>query len=184
MVIQAGTVATKSPETKAARRGQSDDLRLDEVLKRIDVYGRLAYGGQCVAAMAMIAAPVLFIEATVAPFVLWDDNRAEALTFWLGGWAVAAGVEAGAIALAVFCWRWSGDWITEWPGYAVGVGIGIVANGALAFMLTSTPVPVIASFGITIGAAFLAGFIVAGNLGGTKVLVEQRERRMRAMRRR
>ncbi len=160
------------------------DLRLDSVMKSIDVYGRLAFGGQCAAAMAMLAGPLIFITATILPFALWDDNRAQALSLWLGGWLLAAGVTAAAVAFAVLCWRWSGDWITEWPGYAVAFGIAGVANAVLAYMLTSTPVPVYVSFAATMGAAALAGIIVAGNLAGTKVLSETRLQRQRPVIRR
>ena len=157
----------------------TSELRLDEVLRRIDVYGRLAFGGQVAAAMAMLAAPAIFVVACILPFVLWDDNRGQALFFWLGGWVLAVLTEAGGIAFGVFCWRWSGDWITEWPGYAVGFAIAGAANLVLAYLLTSTPVPVPASFAMAIGAAFAAGFVIAGNLAGTKVLAEQREQRQR-----
>ena len=162
----------------------SNDLRLEEVLQRIDVYGRLAFGGQCVAAMAMLAAPVLFVTCAILPFYLWSDDRGQALLFWLGGWALAIAVEAAGIAFGVFCWRWSGDWITEWPGYAVGFGFGAAGLAALAYMLTSTPVPVPASFPITMSAVFVAGILVAGHLGGARVLPEQREERQRALARR
>jgi hypothetical protein len=162
----------------------TSDLRLDEVLRRIDVYGRLAFGGQVVAAMAIIAGPILFVVACIVPFYFWNDDRAQALLYWLGGWALAIATEAAGIAFGFFCWRWSGDWITEWPGYAVGFGIAGVANLVLAYMLTSTPVPIPASIAITIGLAFLVGFVVAGNLAGTKVLEEQREARQRSLARR
>jgi hypothetical protein len=157
----------------------STELRLDELLRRIDVYGRLAYGGQVAAAMAMLAAPAIFIVASILPFVLWDENRGEALFLWLGGWLLAVLTEAGGIALGFFCWRWSGDWITEWPGYAVGFAIAAIANAVLAYLLTSTPIPIPASFALAIGTAFAVGFVIAGNLAGTKVLAEQRERRLR-----
>jgi hypothetical protein len=162
----------------------SGDIRLDVVMKRIDVYGRLAFGAQCVAAMAMIAGPLLFVTASVLPFVVWDDNVGEALALWLGGWALAVGVTIAGVALAVFAWRWSGDWITEWPGYAVGVTFATIADVALAFLLTSTPIPIPASFGIAMGAAFVAGCLVAGHLGGARVLPEQRQRQRELARRR
>lgn len=162
----------------------SSDLRLDEVLERIDVYGRLAFGGQCVAAMALVGAPIFFVTVSILPFFLWGDNRAEALTVWLGGWALAAGAGVAAAAFGVFCWRWSGDWITEWPGYAVAFCIALVANGVLAYMLTSTPVPVYLSFAVTMMAAFAAGFLVAGHLAGTHVLTDTRHQRQGALARR
>jgi hypothetical protein len=160
------------------------ELRLDEVMKSIDVFSRLAFGGQVVAAMALIAGPLLFLTACILPFFLWDDDRREALIVWLGGWGLSAAVVAAAIAFAVFCWRWSGDWITEWPGYAVAFGIAGVADAALAYMLTSTPVPVSLSFAATMAGAFAAGVLVAGNLAGTHVLVETRQQRPRAFVRR
>jgi hypothetical protein len=158
----------------------SGDLRLDAMMKSIDVYGRLAFGGQCVAAMALLGGPLLFITASILPVVVWDDNRAQALGLWLGGWLLAVGVTAGAAAFAAFCWRWSGDWITEWPGYAVAFGIAGIADAVLAWMLTSTPVPIYLSFLATMGAALIAGIAVAGNLAGMHVLSETRLQRQRS----
>jgi len=160
------------------------DLRLESVIKSIDVLGRLAYGGQCVAAMAMEAAPLIFITACILPFVIWGNDRGDALAVWLGGWLVAAATAAAGVVLGVFCWRWSGDWITEWPGYAVAFGFAVVANAALAYMLTTTPVPIYGSFAATIAAVFLAGVLVAGHLGGMRVLPDQRAERQRGAARR
>jgi hypothetical protein len=150
------------------------DISIEEVMRSIDVLGRLAFAGQCVAAMAMIAAPLLFVAAAIVPFFVWGDNRGEALLYWLGGWALAIGLGAAGAGLAFFCWRWSGDWITEWPGYATGIGIAAVADAVLAYMMTSTPVPIMGSIAITAGAAFAAGFLIAGHLAGTQVLAETR----------
>jgi hypothetical protein len=160
------------------------DLSIEQVMKSIDVFGRLAFGGQCVAAMAMIAGPLLLITAAILPFFLWNDNRGEAIGYWLGGWLLAVGVAAAGTAFALFCWRWSGDWITEWPGYATGFGIAGIANAVLAYLVTSTPVPVYGSFAMTMGAAFLAGLLVAGHLAGTHVLAETRHQRRPTVRRR
>lgn len=159
---------------------RSGELRLDEVMKSIDVYGRLAFGGQCVAAMAILAGPALFIAASIVPWFVWDDNRGEALALWLGGWAVAAGVTAAGVLFGAFCWRWSGDWITEWPGYAVAFSAAALACGALAWLMTSTPMPVYVSIAACTGAAFVFGIIVAGNLAGTQVLEETRQQHRQA----
>ena len=162
----------------------SNELRIDTVLKSIDVYGRLAFGGQCVAAMAIIAAPLLLVTASIVPFAIWGDDHREAIFVWLGGWGLAVAIGAAGVAFGVFCWRWSGDWITEWPGYVVAFGFAGVANGGLAYMLTTTPIPVYASFAFAMAAAFVAGSLVAGHLGGMRVLPEQREQREREMARR
>jgi len=169
---------------RQSRGERMNELRLDSVMKSIDVYGRLAFGGQCVAAMMIIASPALFVTTSIVPFVIWDDHQSTALLYWLGGWALAIAVGASGIALGLFAWRWSGDWITEWPGYAVAFGIAGVANAVLAYLLTSTPVPVVASIAATMTAAFTAGCLVAGHLGGMRVLPEQREQRQRAAARR
>lgn len=153
------------------------ELRFDEVLRRIDVYGRLAFGSQCVAAMAMIAAPILFVTVIILAIRRWDDDTAQAAGILFGGVALSAAVGVAAVALAVFAWRWSGDWITEWPGYATGFGIAGVADAVLAYLITSTPVPVYLSFAMALAAAFAAGSVVAGNLAGTQVLDETRRRR-------
>ncbi|MEX2246099.1 MAG: hypothetical protein WEC75_05385 [Dehalococcoidia bacterium] len=159
------------------------DLRLDAVMKSIDVFGRLAFGGQCVAAMAMIAAPLLLVTAAVLPFYRWDESRGEAIALWLVGWVVAVAVAAGGVAFAVFCWRWSGDWITEWPGYAVGISIAGVGDGALGYLLTSTGLNIYLSFALAVTSVFAAGILVAGNLAGTHVLPDQRRQRALARRR-
>jgi hypothetical protein len=160
------------------------DMSIEQVMRSIDVLGRLAFAGQCVAAMAMLAGPLLFITASIVPWFLWDDHRGEAVGTWLGGWLLAAGMTGGGVVLAVFCWRWSGDWITEWPGYATGFGIALAALLVLAYLLTSTPVPVPASIAITTGSAFAAGSLVAGHLAGTRVLDETRHQRPPGARRR
>jgi hypothetical protein len=160
------------------------EISIEHVMRSIDVLGRLAFGGQCVAAMAMIAGPLLFVVATIVPFFVWGDNRGEALLYWLGGWALAIGLGAGGAALAFFCWRWSGDWITEWPGYATGIGIAAIADAVLAYLMTSTPVPIAGSIAMTAGAAFAVGFLIAGHLAGTQVLAETRLQGPRVVRRR
>jgi hypothetical protein len=159
------------------------ELRLDVVMKSIDVYGRLAYGGQIVAAMAMLAGPVLFVTCAVLPFVLWDDDRGDALLVWLGGWGVSLALVAGGMAFALFCWRWSGDWITEWPGYAIGIATAALANGVIAWLITSTPVPVYLAVLAVAGGAFAVGLLIAGNLAGTQVLQATRPARALARRR-
>jgi hypothetical protein len=146
------------------------------------VYGRLAFGGQCVAAMAMIAGPVLFITACIVPFAVWGDDR--------GGAAVlarrlGAGDRGGAAASRSARSPGAGRATGSLNGrYAVGFGIAGVATAVLAYMLTSTPVPVYASFAAMMAAAFVAGCLVAGHLGGMRVLPEQREQRQRAAARR
>ena len=161
-------------DAATGRQRMNSELRLDSLMKSIDVFGRLAFGGQCIAAMALIAAPLIFVTACVVPFVVWHDNHGEALLLWLGGWAVAIAVGAAGVGLGVFCWRWSGDWITEWPGYAVAFAFAGIANAALAYMLVETDVPIYGSFLATMSALFAAGFLVAGHLGGTGVLPQQR----------
>ena len=159
----------------------SNELRIDDMLKSIDVYGRLAFGGQCVAAMAMIAAPLLLLTASILPFAIWGDNHREAIAVWLGGWVLALVVGAAGVGFGVFCWRWSGDWITEWPGYAVAFGFAGLGNAGLGYMLTSTPIAIYLSFGVAMSAVFVAGLLVAGHLGGMHVLPEQREQREREL---
>ncbi len=161
-----------------------NEIRLDAVMKSIDVYGRLAFGGQCVAAMAMLAGPALFVTACVVPFVVWGDDHAAALVYWLGGWALGIGVGAAGLGVALFAWRWSGDWITEWPGYAVGFGIAGVADVLIVCLVVLTQVPAYASVLVSMAGAFVAGLLVAGHLGGMRLLPEQREQRQRAAARR
>jgi hypothetical protein len=161
-----------------------NETRLDAALKRIDVYGRVAFGGQCIGAMAMLAGPAMFIAACVIPFVVWGDDHAAAIVYWLAGWALGIFVAAGGLGFALFAWRWSGDWITEWPGYAVGFGIAGVADLLAVAGVVLTQVPAYAVVLVAMAAAFGAGCLVAGNLAGMRLLPEQRQQRQRAAERR
>jgi len=158
----------------------SSDLRFEQMMKSIDVYGRLAFGAQCVATMAIVAGPALLVTASILPFYVWDGESVRAVLAMLGGWVLALVVTLLGVALGVFAWRWSGDWITEWYGYAVAFAIAIIADAVLALMLTSTPVPVYASFLSTAAAAFVVGALIANRLGGSRVLNEQFEQRGQA----
>lgn len=151
----------------------SSEVRFEQVMRSIDVYGRLAFGAQCVAAMAILAGPLLLITATIWPYYHWDDEHGRALLAMVAGWALAFAVTAAGLGLGFAAWRWNGDWITEWYGYAVGFGIAGVANATLALLLTSTPVPVYLSFIAAIAASFVAGALVANRLGGSRVLDRQ-----------
>jgi hypothetical protein len=155
----------------------SSEVRFEQVMRSIDVYGRLAFGAQCVAAMAMLAGPLLLVTASVWPYYYWDDAHTRAVLVMLAGWVLAVAVTAVGLGLGFAAWRWNGDWITEWYGYAVAFGIAGVANTALGLMLTSTPVPVYLSFTVAIAAAFVAGALVANRLGGSRVLDRQLEER-------
>jgi hypothetical protein len=155
-----------------------NELRLDVVMKKVDVYGRLAFGAQCAAAMAMIAGPVVFVAAFIVPFVVWQDDVGAAIIWVVAGVAMGIGVAAGGLGLALFAWRWSGDWITEWPGYAVGFGIAAVADALLVYLYFRTDVPGLLALAITVAAAFGVGCLVAGRLGGMRLLPEQREQRL------
>lgn len=155
-----------------------NELRLDDVMKKIDVYGRVAFGAQCAAAMAMIAGPVVLVAAFIVPFVVWHDEVGSALLWMIAGVAMGIGVTAGGLGTAVFAWRWSGDWITEWPGYAVGFGIAAVADLLLVYLFFRTDVPGLLALVITMAAAFGVGCVVAGRLGGMRLLPEQREQRL------
>ena len=154
-----------------------NELRLDDVMKKIDVYGRVAFGAQCAAAMAMIAGPLVFVAAFIVPFVVWQDDVGPALVWLVAGIALGIGVAAGGFGVALFAWRWSGDWITEWPGYAVGFSIAAIADLLLAYFFFRTDVPGLLSLVITVAAAFGVGCLVAGHLGGMRVLPAQREQR-------
>ncbi len=155
-----------------------NELRLDDVMKRIDVYGRVAFGAQCAAAMAMIGGPVVVVGAFIVPFAVWHDDVGPALLWMLAGVALGIGIAAGGLGTALFAWRWSGDWITEWPGYAVGFGIAAVADALLAYLFFRTDVPGLLALVIAMAAAFGVGCLVAGHLGGMRLLPDQREQRL------
>ncbi|HYM14920.1 MAG TPA: hypothetical protein VEZ14_05135 [Dehalococcoidia bacterium] len=160
----------------------NSDIRLDEMMKSIDVYGRLAFGAQCVAAMAIVAGPIILITASVWPFYNWDHEHGRAVLAMLGGWALAIAVTAAGIGLGFLAWRWNGDWIMEWYGYAIAFAIAGVANGVLAVLLMATPTPIYLAFTATVGAAFATGAAIANRLGGSRVLDRQLDERNRGQR--
>ena len=145
-------------------------------MKSIDVYGRLAFGGQCVAAMAMIAGAAAArhgVHRPVRHLGRQPRRGARGLARRLGCSASAS--RAAGVALGVFCWRWSGDWITEWPGYAVALRHRRRRRRRRSPTCSRRrPSRSTRRSPSRSAAAFVAGLLVAGHLGGMRVLPEQR----------
>ena len=66
----------------------------------------------------------------------------------------------------------------------MGFAIALAANALIAYLITSSPIPVYVSIVVAAGGAFAVGFVVAGNLAGTQVLEETRQIRQPVARRR
>src|SRR5437868_14991734 len=96
---------TDAHEAANRPRRMNSELRLDSLMKSIDVFGRLAFGGQCIAAMALIAAPLIFGTGCVVPFAVWHDNHGGALLLWLGCGGVAMRAGDAGIGLGGCCGR-------------------------------------------------------------------------------
>ena len=140
---------------------------------RVDVVGRVAYGGLCIAGMAGVAIPVLVLVGAIGGIMyLVDDDGMKALAVWLGAWGAAA-LAGGLLAAIIYAaWPLASDWITEWQGYAVAFLIGAAGLGLLALLLFAITVPLYLAIIVPLAATFCVGFAVAGLLPGAKVTTQ------------
>ena len=143
------------------------------MIERIDLVGRVAYGVLCIAGMAGVALPVLFVAGIAGGF-MFDGGKA--LAVWLGSWGAAvfaAGLFTGIVYAA---WPLAADWIMEWPGYALGFAVGGAGLGLMALLLFAVEAPLYISVPVPLAATFAAGFAVAGWLPGARVSEPPRRR--------
>ncbi|MDZ4278656.1 MAG: hypothetical protein U1B78_05900 [Dehalococcoidia bacterium] len=145
---------------------------------RIDLVGRVAFGTLCIGGMASLAIPVLVVAGIVGGIVFAiDGDPAKALAVWLLAWASAVFAAALFVAIAYAAWPLATDWITEWPGYATGWGLGGAGLALMAGLVFAAPIPLYVAVLAPLGATFLAGFAVAGVLAGVRVgMRDERER--------
>ena len=153
------------------------------MIRRIDPIGRVAYGALCISGMATLALPLLLVAGVVGGIVFaLDGEWLKALAFWLLSWASA--VFAATLSLVIFftAWPLASDWITEWPGYAMGFAVAGVGLALMALLVFVAPVPLYAAVIAPLAATFAVGFGIAGRLGGLRA--PSARPRQRAVRRR
>ena len=155
------------------------------MIRRIDPIGRVAYGALCISGMATLALPLLLVAGVVGGIVYaLDGEWLKALAFWLLSWASA--VFAATVSLAIFytAWPLASDWITEWPGYAMGFAVAGVGLALMALLIFVAPLPIYAAVIGPMAATFAVGFGIAGRLGGLSAPSARPRQRARAVRRR
>ena len=155
------------------------------MIRRIDPIGRVAYGALCISGMATLALPLLLVAGVAGGIVFaLDGEWLKALAFWLLSWAGA--VFAAALSLAIFftAWPLASDWITEWPGYAMGYAVAGVGLALMALLVFVAPVPIYAAVIGPLAATFAVGFGIAGRLPGLRAPSARPRQRARALRRR
>lgn len=153
------------------------------MIRRIDPIGRVAYGALCISGMATLALPLLLVAGVAGGIVFaLDGEWLKALAFWLLSWAGA--VFAATLSLVIFftAWPLASDWITEWPGYAMGYAVAGVGLALMALLVFVAPVPIYAAVIGPLAATFAVGFSIAGRLPGLGA--PSARPRQRALRRR
>ena len=137
------------------------------MIRRIDPIGRVAYGALCISGMATLALPLLLIAGVVGGIVFaLDGEWLKALSFWLLSWASAAFATTLSLGIFFTAWPLASDWITEWPGYAMGFAVAGVGLALMALLVFVAPLPIYASVIGPMAATFAVGFGIAGRLGG------------------
>lgn len=153
------------------------------MIRRIDPIGRVAYGALCISGMATLALLLLLVAGVAGGIVFaLDGEWLKALAFWLLSWAGA--VFAATLSLVIFftAWPLASDWITEWPGYAMGYAVAGVGLALMALLVFVAPVPIYAAVIGPLAATFAVGFSIAGRLPGLGA--PSARPRQRALRRR
>ena len=155
------------------------------MIRRIDPIGRIAYGALCISGMSGLAVPLLLVVGPIAGLVYAIDGDG------LKGLAVALlAVAFAALAVGLFfgiffaAWPLAADWITEWPGYATGFGIGGTGLALMALLVFVGPLPLYVAVIAPLAATFAVGFGIAGRLAGLGAPAAQPRVRARALRRR
>ncbi len=155
------------------------------MIRRIDPVGRLAYGVLCIAAMASLAFPLLFvISATAGAAIAIDGDPTKGLLVWLLGWACAAFAAGLFFGIFFTMWPLAADWVIEWGGYALGfaiAGAGLAVMAALVFLID---MPLYLAVILPMAGTAAAGIAVAGRLAGLGAPSAQPRVRAKALRRR
>ncbi len=150
------------------------------MIRHIEPVARAAYGIQTLGVMGFYCGLILFVAATViAAQAGLDAEWARFTGYWLGGWAVGLAITLVGGATAFFFWRYSGDWVTEWVGYAVGLSAPAVGTALLAALWFGTDLPRYLAVIVPAAALFAFSCGVAPHLAGAargrrRVVVRQR----------
>ena len=155
------------------------------MIRRIDPLSRAAYGVLCVAAMSLLAIPVLGTVGVVGGAIIaLDGNGDRALAVWLGSWAAAVFAFLLFFTMAYLFWPLASDWIIEWPGYVTALTIGACGLAFMAFLVFVTPWPLAMEVLVPLAVTFLTGFSIPGRFLGLRRQREPRREPARLARRR
>ena len=155
------------------------------MIRRIDPIGRIAYGALCISGMSGLAVPLLLVAGPITGLVYAiEGDGLKGLTVAL--LAVAFAALATGLFFGIFfaAWPLASDWITEWPGYATGFGIGGTGLALMSLLVFVGPLPLYAAVIAPLAATFAVGFAIAGRLAGLSAPAAQPRVRARALRRR
>ena len=155
------------------------------MIRRIDPIGRIAYGALCIAGMSALAVPLLLVAGPIAGLVYAiDGDGLKGIVVALI--AIAFAAFAAALFLGIFftAWPLAADWITEWPGYATGFGVGGAGLALMSLLVFVGPLPLYVAVIAPLAATFAVGFGIAGRLAGLSAPAARPRVRARALRRR
>jgi hypothetical protein len=155
------------------------------VIRRLDPLSRTAYGVLCIAAMSLLAIPVLFSVGVMGGVgIALDGNGDRAVAVWLGSWGAAFVAFVLFFAMAYLFWPLASDWILEWPGYVTALTIGALGLAGMALSVLLTDWPLAMEVLIPIGATFFVGFSIPGWFLGLRRAPRSERQVSRAARRR
>jgi hypothetical protein len=107
-----------------------------------EMVSRLSFGVLTLSAMGWLAAAALVPIALVGAIVyLAMGQWLHALVFFIISVALSAVAAAFAFAVGFVGLPFSSDWITEWPAYAIGFGLGAAGCALLPILIFLTPIP-------------------------------------------
>ena len=155
------------------------------MIRRIDPIGRIAYGALCISGMSGLAVPLLLVAGPITGLVYAiEGDGLKGLTVAL--LAVAFAALATGLFLGIFfaAWPLASDWITEWPGYATGFGIGGTGLALMSLLVFVGPLSLYVAVIVPLAATFAVGFGIAGRLAGLSAPAAKPRVRARALRRR
>lgn len=142
----------------------------------LPVVSRAVFGALCIAGMAGVALPVLFVAGIVGVFI---HEGGKAIAVWLLSWAASAFSALLFCVIAYTMWPRASDWVLDWQGYALAIGIGAAGLAAMAVLIFASPLPLYVSVLAPLGGTFLTGFAVPGRLLGLRRPAEARAARRR-----
>jgi len=157
-------------ETHTARRRRPGAAGPAVIRYLYTIVARAAFGVLCIAGMAGVAIPVLAVAGVAAGLAIGlDGEGGKGLAVWLVAWGAAVFAAVLFVFIVYTMWPLAEDWITEWPGYATGFGVGGAGLALMAALVFLSPLPTYAAVLIPLGATFTVGAAVARWLPGAKL---------------